>query len=259
LSPDELLDAVARDPATAGLILDFDGTLAPIVDNPSDSALPGGLLDELTALGERLSFVAIVSGRPAIFLGERAAAPGLRLFGLYGTEEWRDGRAVAGDDALQWQPALDEARDRLALALAGHPGVVLEDKGLAIALHWRNAEDRDAAGVFVQDLVDTVADETGLAREPGKFVLELRPPLERDKGTCVADLVAQLRPAVVVYAGDDRGDLPAFAAAQQANGFAVVVDHGTETPADVLAVADVTLPGTDAMGEWLRDLRRRLD
>lgn len=258
MTPTQLGDVLVRDPAGAALILDFDGVLAPIVDDPADSALPDGLLDVLGRLARRLAIVAVVSGRPAAFLAERAAAPGVRLFGLYGTEEWRDGAAAARPEALRWEPALDEARERFTLALAGHRGVVLEDKGLALALHWRNAPDREAAAGFVHDLVASVASDTGLAPEPGKFVLELRPPLDRDKGTCVSELVAQLRPATVVYAGDDRGDLAAFAAAKQAGGFALAVEHADETPAEVVAAADATVAGTDALGAWLRDLSRRL-
>jgi trehalose 6-phosphate phosphatase len=132
--------------------------------------------------------------------------------------------------------------------------VVLEDKGLAVALHWRNAENREEAGRFVQELVQAVAHETGLAQEPGKYVLELRPPLNRDKGTCVAELVTELQPAVLVFVGDDRGDMAAFRAAHDAGGYALAVDHGSESPAEVLAAADATLMGTVGVEQWLRDL-----
>lgn len=258
MTPADLLDALVDDPSRAGLILDFDGVLAPIVDDPATSAMPDGLLAVLESVAGCLALVAIVSGRPAAFLGERAQARGVRLFGLYGTEEWRDGAPQARGDALRWEPALDEARDRFALALAGHPGVVLEDKGLAVALHWRNAEDRAGAGAFVEELVGSVASDTGLHAEPGKFVLEVRPPLDRDKGTCVAELVSHASLSTVVFVGDDRGDLPAFEAATAAGGFGLAVDHGAETAPEVLAAADATLPGTDAAAVWLRHLQSRL-
>ena len=258
MTPADLVDVLARDPTGAGLILDFDGTLAPIVDDPATSALPEALRDVLATLARRLGLVAIVSGRPASFLGDRVAVDGVALFGLYGTEEWREGASRARAGALRWQPALDEARDRFALALAGHHGVVLEDKGLAVALHWRNAEDRERAGAFVDALVAEVASETGLHAEPGKFVLEVRPPLDRDKGTCVAELVAAVPLSTVVFVGDDRGDLPAFAAAKAAGGFGLAVDHGAETASEVLAAADATVPGTEAVAAWLTDLQHRL-
>lgn len=258
MTPADVLDALVEDPSRAGLIMDFDGTLAPIVEDPATSALPEGLLEVLEAVADRLALVAIVSGRPAAFLGDRVQARGVRLFGLYGTQEWRDGAPQVSAQAQQWQPALDQARDRFALALAGHPGVVMEDKGLAVALHWRNADDRAGAGAFVEALVGTVAADTGLHAEPGKFVLELRPPLDRDKGTCVEELVAEESLTTVVFVGDDRGDLPAFAAATAAGGLGLAVDHGPETAAEVLAAADATAEGIEAVGVWLRHLERRL-
>lgn len=258
MTPDDLIQDIATAPASAGLVLDFDGVLAPIVDDPATSAMTEGLDEVIEVLGRRLAVVAIVSGRPANFLGDRAAIPGVRLLGLYGTEEWRDGGPVARPEAAAWQPALDDARDRFALALAGHPGVVMEDKGLAVALHWRNAEDRKAAADFVGSLVADVAADTGLAREPGKFVEELRPPVEWDKGSSVKALAAEFDLRTVIYAGDDRGDLPAFAAARELGGHALVVEHGGETPDDVRAVADVILDGVDAMREWLTDVAAAL-
>lgn len=258
MTPSDVAADLAADPAAAGLVLDFDGTLAPIVDDPATSALPDGLGATIEAVARRLAVVAIVSGRPASFLAERAPLAGVRLLGLYGTEEWVGGRPVPRDEAMRWQPALDEARDRLALALAGHPGVLLEDKGLAVALHWRNAEDRSAAERFVTEVVADVAGDTGLAQEPGKFVAELRPPLDWDKGTTVDALVTEHGLSTVVYVGDDRGDVPAFAAARAAGGRALVVEHGTETPAEVRDAADAVLDGADGVADWLASLAAAL-
>lgn len=258
MTPTAAITAIVRAPDRAGLVLDFDGTLAPIVDDPAASQLSEGTADVLVDLARVLELIAIVSGRPASFLADRAAVPGVRLLGLYGTEEWRDGGVLPRPEALVWRAAVDEASDRLALAIAGHPGVVLEDKGLAVALHWRNAADRDAAGAFVDQVAAQVAEATGLKQEPGKFVAELRPPLQWDKGTTVTELVADHDLATVVYIGDDRGDLPALAAAHAAGGVAVVVDHGPETPAQVRAAADVVLEGAQGVVTWLSELHAAL-
>lgn len=258
MTPQELTQELVAGAPAAGLVLDFDGTLAPIVEDPATSALPAGVGEVLAQIARGLAVVAIVSGRPVTFLADRAAIPGVRLLGLYGTEEWRDGASVARPEAQEWQPALDRARDRFALALAGHPGVVLEDKGLAVALHWRTADDRTSAGAFVADLVADVAADTGLAHEPGKFVAELRPPLDWDKGSAVRALVDEHGLRTVVYAGDDRGDLAAFAAVREHGGRIVVVDHGDETPAEVRDAGDVVLDGAEAVGQWLTDVAAAL-
>lgn len=254
---DELTAVMTSDPGGTGLILDFDGVLAPIVDDPTASAMPEEAGRALQTLARSLAVVAIVSGRPAAFLAERAGVPDVRLLGLYGTEEWSDGRIVARPEAEEWVPALDEARDRFALALAGHPGVVLEDKGLAVALHWRNAEDRKAAGAFVGALVAEVAQDTGLAPEPGKLVAELRPPLAWDKGAAVDVLIEEFALRHPVYFGDDLGDLPALRAVRAAGGVAVLVEHGDETPGELREAAGVVFEGVSAVADYLAALASR--
>lgn len=253
-------DVIARlaSAVRGGLVLDFDGTLTHIVDDPTTSALPDDVRDVLARIARRLAVVAVVSGRPASFLADRAGVPGVKLLGLYGTEEWRDGAAEPRPEMLAWQAAVDDASDRFALAIAGHPGIVLEDKGLAVALHWRNAPDRNSAGAFVDQVAADVAAATGLAQEPGKFVAELRPPVPWDKGSAVAALVEGHDLDAVVYIGDDRGDLPALAAARNAGGVAMVVDHGAETVAEVRAAGDVILDGPAAVAAWLTELATAL-
>ncbi|HEY8338973.1 MAG TPA: trehalose-phosphatase [Egibacteraceae bacterium] len=242
----------------AGLVLDFDGTLAPIVADPETSALPPRLVPVLAGLAARLPLVAVVSGRPVAFLAERVDVAGVRLLGLYGLEQWLDGRRVVRPEAAVWQEAVDRARRRLREAVAGRDGVVVEDKGLAVAVHFRNAPDRAAAAEAVAEAVAAVAADTGLRREPGKLVEELRPPVDVDKGAGVRALAQELGLDVVVYVGDDLGDLPAFAAARDLGGGAIAVDHGAETPAAVRDAADAVLDGTDAVADWLTALRDHL-
>jgi trehalose 6-phosphate phosphatase len=240
------------------LCLDFDGTLAPIVTDPTMAALPDGLDAVLTRLGRGLGLLAIVSGRPATFLAERAGVPGVTLLGLYGLEEHRDGAVHPRPEAAAWQEKVDAAAATLAAAVGGLQGVWLERKGLAVGVHWRNAPDRQAAEAVVGHLVTEVAAATGLAREPGKFVEELRPPVEWDKGSAVRAAAEGRDLDLVVYAGDDRGDLAGFAAAQALGGLAVAVDHGAETAEEVLSSADVVLEGTEALAGLLRGLAEGL-
>jgi len=250
-----LIEAVER----AGLLLDFDGVLAPIVDDPASSAMPEELAAVLARLVRRLGCVAVVSGRPVAFLADRVAVDGVRLLGLYGLQEWADGGPRARPEAAAWHDVVDEVQDRMAAALAGAPGVVLEDKGLSVALHWRNAPDRDRAGRMVSQLVEALSAQTGLAREPGKLVEELRPPVDWDKGASVRALHRELALGEVVYVGDDRGDLAAFAAAHELGGAAIAVDHGEETPPQLRAAADAVIPGPEAVADWLARLADRLE
>jgi len=246
-------------PERGGLLLDFDGVLAPIVDDPASSAMPEELVVILGRLVRRLGSVAVISGRPVALLADRVAVDGVRLLGLYGLEEWVEGGPRARREAAAWKDTVDGVKGRIAAALAGAPGVVLEDKGLSVALHWRNAPDRGRAGRMVSQLVEVLAAQTGLTREPGKLVEELRPPVKWDKGASVMALHDELALREVVYVGDDRGDLAAFAAAHEVGGAAIAVDHGAETPPQLRDAADAVLVGIEAVAAWLTTLADRLD
>ena len=252
------LALLADDPARGGLVLDFDGTLAPIVDDPTASAMPDSTAQVLADLARHLGALAMVSGRPVSFLAERAAVPGAVLLGLYGMEIWRDGEVAVPDDVAVWEQPVRDAHDRLVAELADAQGVYVEDKGRAVAVHWRNAPDRAAAEERVQALTERLSSESGLHREPGKLVEELRPPVRADKGAALRRVVAGRDLAFAVFAGDDLGDLPAFAAARESGGVALGVAHGEETPAQVREAVDGTVDGVEAFAQWLVTLRDAL-
>lgn len=255
MTPADAVAYLAARPQATGLVLDFDGTLAPIVADPTRSGLPAATAQTLAWLSKRLGAVAIVSGRPASYLAEQVAIPGVRLFGLYGLETAdAGGRVEARPQAEAWRDAVGAARERLREATADVEGVWLEDKGLSVAVHWRNATDREAAGARVERLVESVAADLGLAREPGKFVEELRPPVEWDKGAAVRALVDDAGLDRVGYAGDDRGDLPGLRTARDAGGVAIVVDHGEETHPEVRQAADVVVDGVEDFAQLLAQL-----
>ncbi len=259
MTADEVVAHLCRRPGRAGLVLDFDGTLAPIVADPTASSMGAALEPVLERLAARLAVVAIVSGRPAAFLGERAAVRGVALHGLYGLERWVDGSSVATEEAAGWRPRVEEAVAALHEAFDASEGVWVEEKGLAVGVHWRGAPDVEAAGERVAAAIERLAGATGLAREPGKLVEELRPPVDADKGSAVAGLVAVHGLEAVIYVGDDRGDLPAFAAARAAGGLAVGVDHGPdETPDELRSAVDVLVEGTDGVADLLGALATRL-
>jgi trehalose 6-phosphate phosphatase len=252
--PATAISALAAVPAAAALVLDFDGVLAPIVDNPEASAMPSGSAASLARLAAVLGTVAVVSGRPAGFLAEQVRVARVRLLGSYGMEQVTDGRLVLAPEAQAWLPAVAKARRVLAAELHGQPGIRIETKPASVAAHWRQAPDRASAADLVSQAADRAAAETGLRLEPGKLVCELRPPLDIDKGSAVAALVTAARPGAVAYAGDDIGDLPALRTVREAGGYALVVDHGAETDQRLLAVADEVFLGTPAFADWLAAL-----
>ncbi len=247
-------DALAADPVRAGLICDFDGVLAPIVADPTASAIPPQVAITLGRLARRLALVAVLSGRPLDFLRDRVPAPGVQLLGSYGMERYRDGQPFLAAAAGDWLQPVRAASAQLAEHFAHWPGVRVEDKAVSVAVHWRQAKDPDAAAAEVRRVTSSVAEATGLGVEPGKLVEELRPPIDIDKGSTIAELLSDDNLGAAAYAGDDLGDLPALEVIRAAGGYALVVDHRDETDPRLLAVADQVFPGTAAFARWLDDL-----
>jgi trehalose 6-phosphate phosphatase len=236
------LAPLAADPARSALFLDYDGTLAPIVADPEGARPLPGVPAVLDRLADRFGLVAVVSGRPVAYLVEHLApGPGVHLAGLYGLERRLPGQAVTVD------PEAEPFRAAVARVVArsrawAPPGVEVEDKGLGVTVHWRGRPDLAAeAEAFARDQ----ARAEGLVGQPGRFALELRPPVERDKGTVVAELAPGHRAAAAF--GDDLGDLPAFAALGRLAGpdlaVARVAVVDAESPAEVAAAADLVVEG----------------
>lgn len=224
------------------MLTDFDGTLAPIVPDPETARPLPGAAAVLGRLSEVFGLVAVISGRPVPFLAEHlaGAGPGLRLYGGYGVE-WLEDGARHRDPAVE--PWLDPLAEVAAAAVAQAPlGVGVEDKGYAVTLHWRRAPDRAGWGDrFAREW----ADRTGLRLQPGRMAVELRPPVGPDKGTVVQRLGRGCRAAS--FAGDDAGDLAAFAALEilrgEGVGVARVAVADIESPPALLSAADVVVHG----------------
>lgn len=256
--------AVVADPAGTLLALDFDGTLAHIVDDPTRAFAHPGAVDALGRLGTVLGKVAIITGRPvrqALELGGfegRAGLERLVICGQYGAERWD---AATGDVRMPERPAEIEQLAALLPAWlerhrAGH--VRVEDKGLALALHTRGI-----APGLLNDLADDLARlaaEHSLTVEPGKQVMELRAP-GVDKGDALLELVRAQDARQVVFGGDDLGDLPAYDAVDALRGEGVggllLCSESTEEVALSLR-ADIVLAGPDEIARWLEGLADEL-
>lgn len=241
----------------SGLVMDFDGVLSRITDDPGASEFLPGTKKILADLASKLSVVALLSGRPAAFLAAKASIPGVELYGSYGLEQLTDTGVEVVSEARQWMPAVEESTRMLHQQLDGVDGVYVEDKPLAVAVHWRRAPDRDQAARLIAPLVQEVIVTQGLRHEPGKFVAELRMPLEQDKGTALHRIITTQGLRTVAYAGDDRGDLPAFTVVTAAGGYALVVD-GPDMAPEVSRITGSHFDGPEDFQSWLRLLNNSL-
>lgn len=248
-------------PLLAGTLIatDFDGTLAPIVDNPEDSRPVADAVDVLVALARRGAHVGVVTGRDAatvLRLGGFDVVPGLVVEGLYGLEQWRAGELTSPDTPAEMAELRRRLPDLLVTEDAAD-GVWIEDKRLSLVLHTRPAAHPDAEHERLRGPAEELGTRLGLDVHQGRNVLEFRLP-GYDKGDAVRRLVESTGPAAVLYAGDDVGDLPAFAAIGElrrtgvpAWGIAAVSD---ESPPALAEAADVTVNGPAGVVAFLRAL-----
>jgi trehalose 6-phosphate phosphatase len=248
-----VLEAFIADPARSVVIVDFDGTLAPIVADPPDAQPLPEAAATLGRLARCVGRVAVVSGRPLDFLRHWLPVDGLALFGQYGIErlEGDEVKTVPGIDG--WADAVRRAAGEAETRL---PGLFVERKGtIALALHWRQRPDLEEAATA---LGRRLAAEHDLRLEPGRRTLELRPPVDVDKGTATEELAAGFSAALFI--GDDRGDLAAFDALTRlvddgrlAHAVRVAV-RSPETPAALLERADMAVDGPHGALELLERL-----
>jgi trehalose 6-phosphate phosphatase len=251
MDPDPALLAPLRSaPERAAVLVDFDGTLSPIVtDNAAARPLPGAG-EVLLALRDRYARVAVVSGRPIAYLAAHLPAE-IDLSGLYGLEQRRDGEVAEHPAAAGWRTAVDGLAAAAREALP--EGVEVEHKGLSLTLHLRrHPELTDAAGAWAQE----AAADAGFALRTAKRSFELHPPVAVDPGTVVDELTAGCEAAC--YVGDDVGDLDAFDGLDRLaarGGSAVRVAVRTEeVAAELLDRADLVVDGPAGALALLRSL-----
>lgn len=189
------------------LAFDFDGTLAPIVAQPDKARVGPGIARRLAALAEWLP-LAVVSGRALADVRARLGFTPQYVVGNHGAEDAADARAAAAH-----AQRLDALRDRLArdAPALGGAGVVVEDKGASIALHYRTARDRAAAAALIDGML--AAPDPALRVFGGKMVVNVMAADAPDKAKSVCGLVARAGCDSALFAGDDVNDEPVFAAA----------------------------------------------
>jgi trehalose 6-phosphate phosphatase len=234
---DSVLERLAEDPGRAAIVLDVDGTLAPIVLQPEKAFVPSETRKELQRLASRYALVACVSGRPGKDAEGLVGVEGLTYIGLHG---------------LELDPEAERYRDPLH-AFAETVDWPVEDKGLAVSFHYRGVDDEEGARSQLERVAE-MARGAGLRARFGRKVLEILPPIEANKGTAVRHLLERAQLNRALYAGDDRTDLDAFRALEElAVGVRVAV-ASEEGPRELREAADLVVDGPAELLELLRSL-----
>jgi trehalose 6-phosphate phosphatase len=246
---------VTQDPPRAGIFLDIDGTLAPIVGRAEDAHVPEKTSVLLGGIARRYGCVACVSGRAAAEARRLVGVGGIVYAGSHGAELLEPGssKAIVLPAFADWAPrvqAFVRARDERDLRLLR---VRIEDKGPIVALHWRGVPDEDAARTRLEGVAQE-AESEGLAIHWGRKVLEIRPPVEVNKGQAVTELARRHDLQAALFAGDDATDLDAFDALDALPAAVRVGVRSDEGPAAIVERADLVVDGPEGFAAVLEAL-----
>ena len=230
-----LLDPLADEPERAAVLLDVDGTLAPIVARPELAEVPAPTREVLERLVGRYPLVACISGRTGAEAERLVGVEGVVYVGVHGLE--------LAPEAERWREVLRP--------FASFEWPWLEDKGLTVAFHWREAADEGKARAELEAIAER-ARGAGLEARWGRKVLELRPPVAADKGTAIHSLLERQDLRRALYAGDDTTDLDAFRGLDGLELAVRVAVVSAEAPAGLREAADLTVDSPAALLELLR-------
>jgi trehalose 6-phosphate phosphatase len=264
----EALEPVRSDPAHAAVLLDIDGTLAPIVRHAADAHVPEATRSLLIEIAKRYQVVCCVSGRRAATARQIVAIGTIAYVGNHGGELLRPGatRAELDPDVAAWTERVREFAARVYTSEYQRLRVRQEDKDAIAAFHWRGAPDEQAAAAAVREIARRASEE-GFAVHWGRKVLEVRPPVSLDKGLGIAALLQSPPPEMdgrsvtaALYVGDDTTDLDAFRGLRslvQAGALTsavCVAVSSDEAPPELAQEADLVIDGTAGVRRLLEAL-----
>ena len=250
--PDVAIERVAKELAVraprVGVFLDLDGTLAPIVARPELARIPPEIRPTLGRIARRLEIVAVISGRPSHQVRELVGVDDVVIVGTHGLED---------------EPPMAAEIFEEIEAAAAKVGAWVEPKGAAAAVHFRGLEDPEAAETASVGSLAAIAAVNGLEIVPGKRILELMPAGHPRKGGAVERIARERDLRGALFAGDDVGDLDAFAALGRLRTDDLwtcgVVARAEETPLEVEAAADVIVEGTRGVAALLGSIADELE
>lgn len=256
------IEPFAADPMTSAVLLDIDGTLAPIVEHPENATVPEATRQLLIPMSRRYGLLACVSGRRASDARAMVAVGSMYYLGSHGAEVLNAGatEAVLDPRLEEWAQRIEQFSRGLDAMNLQRRRVRIEDKGSMLALHWRGATDEETARAAV-DTIAAQATAAGFEPHWGRKVMEIWPPVPVNKGTGVKALLADRGISRALFAGDDVTDLDAFhalrdlVAAGKLESALCVGVASDEGPAEIVSEADVVVDGPDGIREMLVGLR----
>lgn len=257
----EVLRPLTDAPDRAAILCDVDGTLAPIVERAQDAKVPDQASRLLAALARKYALVACISGRGALDARRLVGVGGIAYAGAHGAELLDPGakQPTTLPAFASWQEKVQEFARGQDVAELRSLRVRIEDKGPIVAFHWRGAPDEDAARTRIEGIAQE-GETAGFITHWGRKVLEIRPPVEVNKGQAVEQLATRSQVRTALFGGDDATDLDGFAALDR------LLDQGKldarvrvgvesdEGPAEIVERADLVVDGIPGFLEVLEAL-----
>jgi trehalose 6-phosphate phosphatase len=257
----EALAPLRSNRSRAAVLLDIDGTLAPIVEHAADASVPEATRQLLIAVVRRYALVACVSGRRASEARAMVSIGAISYLGSHGAELLRAGwtEAVLDPSLEDWARRIYEFGHEVDTPELRRCRVRIEDKGAIVAFHWRGARDEEAALAAIQ-AISAEAEAAGFLTHWGRKVLEIRPPVPIDKGQAVRELLRQTPVRAAVFGGDDATDLDVYdllAELRSEGSLETAVCVGVrsdEGPPAIVERADIVVDGTQGFVQVLEVL-----
>lgn len=253
----EVLRERYRVGTSIGIISDIDGTLSPISPTPETAIVGPRSRSALETLCQRIALVAACSGRAAQDAHDKIGLDCMIYVGNHGFERWQGGQVEMATAARDARIALAKIIVELKPALL--PGMLIEDKGATISIHYRLLPEPDYVEKKFYPLIEKLAHENGLVVFQGRRVFEVRPAFPINKGTALRTLVEEYRLGAVVFLGDDTTDVDAMKTARalreagecQAYSIGVI---SPEAPAIIYESSDTLVKGVVGVEDWLEEL-----
>lgn len=250
----------------SGLVLDIDGTIAPIAPDPASAHVSPVCLEHIAAMVGRLGLIAVISGRPVLVAREMVGLEGVEYVGCHGLERLRGGQVLVAPEAGYFQSQVQEASALLSGRLSGRPetaGLLVEDKTISATFHYRSCRNPELARSAILDALDSMGRPQGVKIVEGRRAVELLPDVAVDKGTAVLSLISEFGLRGVLYVGDDRTDVAAFRAIRrwqtETNGRGLTLAvSGPDTSVQVRQEASFTVSGVAGVETFLGLLVRLL-
>ena len=238
-----------------GLLLDIDGTLARINPNPAAVSITPAVRQMMDRIARKVSLV-VLTGRSVSDARRIIGLNALTYVGNHGVQWWQKGHESVLPEAEHYVRYVRDVAVQANRRLGRVAGVIVEDKGPSLAIHYRAALDPASAVEAIEEFLARTREAGELERRDGKMVIELRAPINVNKGTALTRFAAEQGLESLMVLGDDFTDMDSFTAARsfaadEGRFAATVAVETLGTPLELTTAADYTLENTDAVEEFL--------